>query len=633
MDANAASPSLVPHHTIQRLSVEGGFLAGVELKFADGLNCLIGGRGTGKTTALEFLRYGLGLMPDPKLQGTRYRAIESLVSANLRSGRIVVDVRTKTGMLYTADRADSENVQVRNELGTAVPISLDRDQVFSADVFSQNEIEGIALNPSAQLELFDRFREPENARIQEELRQLHRDLEQSAAELRKLDSMIEDLGGKAAEVAGYEERLKGLADVAGPDAARINAAHDGRAVRAAEGRYPALLIEAVRRVAKDVSAVEATFQASIGGYADLTDKDRPNASVMSALRQEADAFGDTLALLSADLGARAREAELRIEEQRGALAAQHAAQEAEYRTFLAHTEAAGGRIAERQRLQESLAEAQTANRERSERMKQREGALLVRRELLRRLSELRDERFALRRQVAEQLTHEVPGLRVTVTQAADLEEYRDRLAEMLKGSGVQQNKVAEQLSETFLPAELAEIVLNRNHAALMAGVAYDANRARRVLDSLYNSGAAYALEVVDLHDRPCIELRDGGVFKESSHLSTGQRCTTILPILLIQSERPLLIDQPEDNLDNAFVYDTIVSALKAVKGSRQVIFVTHNPNIPVLGEASRVFVFNSDGERAEVRRVGTVDDCREDIERILEGGREAFAKRMARYGH
>ena len=82
-------------------------------------------------------------------------------------------------------------------------------------------------------------------------------------------------------------------------------------------------------------------------------------------------------------------------------------------------------------------------------------------------------------------------------------------------------------------------------------------------------------------DRPCIELRDGATYKESSKLSTGQRCTTILPILLVQSERPLLIDQPEDNLDNAFVYDTIVKALARRKGwSPDAIFVTHNPNIP-----------------------------------------------------
>jgi ABC-type lipoprotein export system ATPase subunit len=102
---------------------------------------------------------------------------------------------------------------------------------------------------------------------------------------------------------------------------------------------------------------------------------------------------------------------------------------------------------------------------------------------------------------------------------------------------------------------------------------------------------------------------------------------------LTQSERPLLIDQPEDNLDNAFVYDTIVTALRAVKGSRQVIFVTHNPNIPVLGEAERVFVFSSDGQRATLKQVGDVDECKDQIERILEGGREAFLQRKAKYGH
>lgn len=607
-------------------------MAGVDLRFADGLNCLIGGRGAGKTTALEFLRFGLGLMPDSKLYPQRHRAIESLVKANLGSGRIAVEIQTKTGMRYTADRADNESVQVLNELGTAVPISLDRDQVFSADVFSQNEIEGIALNPSAQLELFDRFRESESSRIERELIQLYRDLEQSTANLVNLDSEIDDLGGKASEVALYEEKLKGLVDATGPDSARINAAHEARAIRASEERYPLLLIEAMKQAVRDVAAVRATFQAGLAAQSSST-RDRPNHSTMLLIQREADAFNSALSSLVSSLTAAVDEAEVRIQAQGVVLATQHALQEAEYRTFLAQIEEEGGRVAERAVLQEALAEAQAAARERAERLKQRDSALKSRLQLLRRVSELRDERFALRRRVADQLNREVPGLRVTVTQAADLIEYRERLAEMLKGSGVRQNIVAEQVAESFLPSELAQLVLNRDYAAMATGAGYDADRSRRIVDALHDSGAAYALEIVDLHDQPCIELRDGEVFKESSHLSTGQRCTTILPILLIQSERPLLIDQPEDNLDNAFVYETIVTALKAVKRSRQVIFVTHNPNIPVLGEANRVFVFSSDGEHVEVRRVGTVDECKEDIERILEGGREAFVRRMARYGH
>jgi AAA domain-containing protein len=93
------------HHLVLSLRVTGGFLAGAEMVFADGLNCLIGGRGAGKTTALEFLRFGLGLMPDPKANSQRYRGIDALVKANLGSGRLKIELRTKTAMGYTAGRS------------------------------------------------------------------------------------------------------------------------------------------------------------------------------------------------------------------------------------------------------------------------------------------------------------------------------------------------------------------------------------------------------------------------------------------------------------------------------------------------------------------------------------------------
>src|SRR5262245_41105611 len=127
-----------PHHAVLSLRVTGGFLDRVEMEFADGLNCLIGGRGAGKTTALELVRFGLGLLPDAKTNPSRHRSIEGLVKANLGNGRIRVDLRTKTNMRYAAERSASERVQVSNESGKAVPISLDRDLIFGADVFSQN---------------------------------------------------------------------------------------------------------------------------------------------------------------------------------------------------------------------------------------------------------------------------------------------------------------------------------------------------------------------------------------------------------------------------------------------------------------------------------------------------------------
>jgi len=621
------------HHAVSSLRVTGGFLGGVVLELADGLNCLIGGRGTGKTTALELLRFGLGLMPDPKAHPQRYRAIEALVKANLGGGRLSIELRTRTGMRYTAERGAAEAVQIVNEAGTAVPVSLDRDQIFGADVFSQNQIEEIASNPAAQLALLDRFVEGETQAIARELELVQRQLDQMSVDLRRLDAEIDDLSARASELPVIEERLKGVAQAGGPDAAKINAAHAARAARAREAQVAAQLAAAVHRAASDTTAAATAFRAQVEAQLDRTVRAGASGDLFAALEADVQAFDRALAAAAASIGGAAATADAAIKRHHATLLERHAVQEADYRKVISEFEEEGGRAAERVALQGNLAEAVTAAKQKQARDTQRQDLRAKRGELLAQMSELRDRRFAARKRVAERLTQQLSSIRVTVAQAADSQSYRDLIARALKGSAIKQNVAAERLAEVFLPIELARAVVNGDIAMVAERTGFDDERSRKVCDALRADGCAYEIESVDLEDVPRIELLDGGTYKQSPNLSTGQRCTTILPILLVQSERPLLIDQPEDNLDNAFIYDTVVQALRAAKGTRQVIFVTHNPNIPVLGEADRVFVFESDGQHARVRRVGNVDDCKEDIETILEGGREAFLQRKARYGH
>lgn len=621
------------HHVLLSLNVTGGFLSGLQLDFADGLNCFIGGRGAGKTTALEFLRFGLGLMPDPKVNSQRHRAIDALVKANLGNGRLKIELRTKTDMRYTAGRSAPESVQVLNEVGAAVPISLDRDQIFSADVFSQNEIEDIASSPTAQLELLDRFQEHETIAIDRELEQLQRQLDQSSADLRRFDEEIDDARIRASELAVLQEKLKGLAEVAGPDATRINEAHAAKGLRAREQKVPEIVVSTLQKLIRELRSSETAFRTSVEAQLDSQILQGVNREVFRAIQGDLEAFvrhvGASLESLESD----ARAVEERIRTHAAALAERHAVQDAEYRTMVEASEEQGERVAERLALQNALANAQSAANEEIAKQQQRQGVIRIRAELLKRVSELRDQRFAFRKQIAARLSNQFPSIRVTVTQAADLEEYQELVTEALKGSGVKQGAAAERLCSALLPIELAEVVANNDINTLMQRSGFDEDRSKKILSALRTAGVHYRIETVALEDQPCIELLDGDTFKESTHLSTGQRCTTILPILLTQSERPLLIDQPEDNLDNAFVYETIVRALQTIKGSRQVIFVTHNPNIPVLGEAERVFVFSSDGQHSTLKQIGTVDECREHIETILEGGREAFLLRKKRYGH
>lgn len=621
------------HHRVVNLKVTGGFLGGTEMEFADGLNCIIGGRGTGKTTSLEFLRFGLGLMPDPKIDQQRSRAIEGLVRANLGSGRLAVDVLTRTGMRYTAARSAAESVQVTNETGVAVPISLDRDQIFSADVFSQNEIEEIASSPSAQLALIDRFVEEEAATIGKELEHLDRQLAQAAVDLIRLDDEIDDLRAKASELPVVQEKLKGLASAGGADAGHLNKAHTAKAGRTRESQALEHVLGAISKATKDLKAAQAAFTAGVFAHVDPTTLQGPNGDLFQEVRSGLDVFASELdgAVRGvADAGLRA---ESRLKGNRDALVGRHATQEADYRKLIAAHAEEGGRALERASLEASHAASTLAAKQQSAKEAERQALASQRASLLKRASEIRDQRFSARKRVAERITSQFKTIRVTVMQSADLQRYRELLADALRGAGMKQVAVAERIAHSLLPSELVQLVTTRQYETLAKKSGLDQERSRKVIDALAVGGVVYGIEAVDLEDRPSIELLDGDTYKESPNLSTGQRCTTILPILLVQSERPLLIDQPEDNLDNAFVYDTVVKALRAVKGARQIIFVTHNPNIPVLGQAERVFVFASDGRRAALKQVGTVDDCKEQIETILEGGQDAFLERKARYGH
>lgn len=621
------------HHRILSLEVTGGFLQGVKLEFADGLNCIIGGRGTGKTTVLELIRYVLGLVPDQKKSPAMAKAINNLVQGNLRNGRIRLKVETKHGMRYLAERPWNDTCQVFNEQGEATAISLDRDLIFKADVYSQNEIEEIATNPSFQLALIDKFIEEEVRGIDAEIRKLVAEVDQNANELRRLDRETRDLGDTTSELAALEEKLKAFQEAGGTDAAAVNKAHAHKALREKEKKALQLLRTDISRVGQELDSAIASAASRINARIDNDLLTGPNQTVFEAVARHVQAFTTMIEGVAAKIQEQARAADTALAAEVQQLETLHAKQEAEYRALVTQSEEERGRAVERTRLQQRYVEVTTARQELDARQKERRAAEDRRRELTSQLSALRDKRFQLRKQVADKLTAELqPTVRVTVTQAGDRQSYRDMLTEALKGTGMKYGAVVDKVVQTLSPDELAVLIQRSDHDRLADRAGLDADRAKRVIEAL-RGDLVYQLDVVELEDLPRIELLDGRDYKDSSDLSTGQRCTTILPILLLESERPLLIDQPEDNLDNAFIYDTVVKSLEGTKGNRQLIFVTHNPNIPVLGDAKRVFVLASDGKRGSVDGAGTVDELKEKIETLLEGGREAFLLRKKRYGH
>lgn len=118
-----------------------------------------------------------------------------------------------------------------------------------------------------------------------------------------------------------------------------------------------------------------------------------------------------------------------------------------------------------------------------------------------------------------------------------------------------------------------------------------------------------------------------------SNASAGQKTTAILTFLLAYGDLPLLLDQPEDDLDNKLVYDLIVTRLKKTKSKRQIIVVTHNANIPVNGDAEYIVSMNSETDEIDTKYEGTMDDedIRKEICDVMEGTKDAFEMRAKKY--
>jgi hypothetical protein len=132
--------------------------------------------------------------------------------------------------------------------------------------------------------------------------------------------------------------------------------------------------------------------------------------------------------------------------------------------------------------------------------------------------------------------------------------------------------------------------------------------------------------------------------KDLQFLSPGEKGIVLL-LLYLEAEqgdnRPLIIDQPDDNLDNLSVYPSLVNYFRKRKRTRQIIIITHNPNLVVNTDAEQVVVANFDGSRTPriMYRSGALEDTlssggigiREDVCKILEGGTEAFQRRERKY--
>ncbi len=217
-------------------------------------------------------------------------------------------------------------------------------------------------------------------------------------------------------------------------------------------------------------------------------------------------------------------------------------------------------------------------------------------------------------------------------------KYEEFLREKMHGTYLQDNLIQSICSRTT-PSDLADWVLARDHQRIATGAGISQDWARTIVDKLCYWNILFELEALSKPPKPIITVRTRSTPPKDIpvlQLSDGQRHTILLTIaMLADSNHPLIIDQPEDDLDNAFISSSVVTTLRAIKERRQVIIVTHNANIAVLGDAELLLPMHRENDCGKAKDRGSIDTeatliC---VQNILEGGPDAFLRRKAIYGH
>ncbi|MDD4817449.1 MAG: AAA family ATPase [Victivallaceae bacterium] len=620
----------IASHRLKELRIVGGFLDGFAYTFSDKLNCIIGARGTGKTTVLEFIRYGLNAMPPSQKAQKR---IASLVESNLNGGRIEITIETADGITYIISRNAGEQPMVLNADRSATGMTF-TPNLFPLDIFSQNEVEEIAGQSAYQMALLESFSRGELREMDAQISQTQKSLEANAANLVPLREKEVQLTEALNLLPGLQKQLNDFAADSTPDAKILNVAHEQKSIRNMELQFTNSIGEIYQKIAGRVRGLKNAVADELQWCGTDEMGNGVNYELMRQIYAEVAANNDILNDALASFVASLNSSYHRFGEMKKQMTMLHQQQELQYRTLVEKGKEEQARSAERRKVADEHTRLLASQSELGEVRRKITALMSERNTMLHDLSVLRDRRFQVRDGIAQRINDTLaPHIRVTLTQFGGVEPYFDLLVNALKGTAMLYRQVAGTITQRIEPPKLAEMIRDNDQKRIMEESGVNQNQAKILVTELNNIPFLSALEIVELPDTTKIELRDHQEYKPTETLSTGQKCNAILPILLLDSDRPLLIDQPEDNLDNEFVHDTIVDSVSRVKMKRQMVFVTHNPNIPVLAEAEKILVMESDGCAGHIRRSGTVDDCKENIVNILEGGEEAFKKRKMRYAY
>jgi len=622
------------HAELVALAWEGGFLDGAAVHFNPNLNVLVGGRGTGKSTIVESLRSVLAL---DAIGDDARKAHEGIVRHVLKSGtKISLLVRAHRPAVreYRIERTIPNPPLVRDDRGEVSNLS-PQDVLPRVEVYGQHEISELTKSREKLTRLLDRFVERDESLLRRKA-DLRRELEKNRRSLVDTRSELRQVGERLAALPGLEETLDRFRE------AGLEERLKEQSLLVREERVLASIPERLAPFRECLESLKREIPIDRVFLSAKALEDLPGKEILSRANE-------VFAQLDRDLERVAKDLEQALQRADQGVAAVRA----EWETRKKDVQAAYERIL--RELQKSRVDGEEfirLRRQIEELRPLRERQNLVRRvekehadrrrALLAEWEDLKAEEFRRLDRAAKNVNQKLRDrVQVEVTAAGD----REPLFRTLR------DDVGGRLSEAIESlASVQDLSLTKFVEACRAGTdaltkTYSITPAQADRLARAEPEVLMRIEELDLSPTTAIRLNtapagEPPAWQALEDLSTGQKATAVLLLLLLESDAPLVVDQPEDDLDNRFITEGVVPRMREEKQRRQFVFSTHNANIPVLGDAELIVGLSASGEaerghaRIAHEHMGSIDSrpVRELVEEILEGGKEAFEMRRRKYG-
>ena len=613
---------------IVSVKVEGSrFLKNVTIDFNQDLNTLIGGRGVGKSAIIETIRYCLDL-PVYSEKSFREDFVKSVVGSGGKIELIVERVFGDKQQRYKIKRIIGQLPEVE---GKDIPPT----ELFEEKtplLIGQKELYALSSDDKFQLSLIDELIGDEIKKESNEFKKLLLKLEENATQLLQLQKKINQKEEVEQNIKTINEHIKTFQELGVVEKMAKHTAliEDDKNINRSYEEFKKQTEELKEKFEESVSvlkseanllsngkSIEKGILAEASGL--LSEFNSYLENLKNDLTQKTKKYLDEFTLIINKWQERKKTYETEINEIKKELSSKGLAPD-RYEAL----------VKEKTTLEPLLKEYEKINEQINNLQKDRGKIKSA-------IKEKRHQLFTVRKKKIEKLNQKLVGrIQLEVLYLANRSEFKEHFKNLLSGSGVFPaaiDSIIEGEKVSIDGIELSEAIAEGIEKIKKLFGLTD-TMAGRIINWFSEKEKLYELETIFPDDKIIIKLKVVDGYSELSKLSAGQKATALLILLFAQDDRILIIDQPEEDLDNRFIYEDVVKILREIKSKRQIILATHNANIPVLGDADQTIVLDASSETCKVANYGSIDKktITDDIKSIMEGGDEAFRRRIEKYG-